>query len=154
MSFWHAKWKVLHKQKQRVRTIAIGLTLLFALLTPSLRFVLSEPLTCGMECCLESGECCCLVRLKSEHFSEDEDHEEAPIINQATLAKDCSQNCAAPSSYSPTFTHKAERANSYNFNLTAINSRPHEKQRFVVTYDLIPNISPRGPPSTFINNSL
>ena len=73
----------------------IALLLLFfgGWLTVPLALVLPEPVTCGMECCEESGECCCFLMRQALRPEGDETDNEPQLV---ALGKSCELNCATP----------------------------------------------------------
>lgn len=78
---------------------AIALLCLFisgTLATP-VSLVLPEPVTCGMECCEDSGECCCFISRQMQAHLEGDAGDEPQL---AAASKGCESNCATPPSSS------------------------------------------------------
>jgi hypothetical protein len=138
------------------RATFVLLALLFGALTPAVKLVLPEPITCGMACCLESGECCCLTQFDGEHRDGHEavGHAEEAVLKQAALTSGCLPNCATAPAASPTFLLKAERASAFNFTRTLSSQRPHEQQCPTLAHFPFNPASPRAPPPLFISHSL
>jgi hypothetical protein len=119
-------------------------------LSPAIRVLLPEPVTCGMECCLDAGECCCPTRLSDSH---DEHHEQdpAPSLRLAEHTPQCPANCAAPPSASSSVLAKALRPRAYILTATSL-PPPLFRQRMQFLSDFFLDLSsPRGPPVLLVD---
>lgn len=135
--------------KIRIQLAVAGacVALLFGLLVPTVKLLAPEPVTCGMACCLDSGECCCMTRWTEE---DERDHEEPTIASRSELIRGCPPNCAITPSASPTFVPKSDR----NFALYLIprflNERSHELRILLAARQRRASSSPRAPPCLFL----
>lgn len=133
------------------RATFVLLVLLLGALAPAARLLLPAPVTCGMACCLESGECCCLARFEGAHADE---HDVATVLKQAELTKGCAPNCATSPVTSSSFLPKAERACTFNFARVFSSQRPHEQPRRLLAHFPLNAASPRAPPLLFASHLL
>jgi hypothetical protein len=102
-----------------------------------------------MECCLESGECCCLGEFDESYAGQHE-----PFFTQAELTKSCPPNCATSPSSAPSFLIKADRASGLHFLPTVLHNRPHEQRRTVEPQSILTTSAPRAPPTLFLSQTL
>lgn len=130
---------------------ALGCAVIWATLTPALKLVFPEQITCGMECCLESGECCCLVEFDENYAGQ---HQDEPAFIQAELTKGCPAHCATSPSSSPSFLVKADRTCGLHFLPTDIHNRPHEQRLTVRLQSILISIAPRAPPSFLLSQTI
>lgn len=122
-----------------------GLALVFALLLPTVKLLLPEPVTCGMACCLSSGDCCCLSRWEE---ADGHGHKETTIASQPEVLKGCPPNCATAPSVSPGLVLKSGGVLAYDVRLKLLNLHPHEWRIAIAAGQDVSPSSPRGPPSS------
>lgn len=135
------------KIRLRLATAGACIVLALGLLLPTVKLLLPEPTTCGMACCLESGECCCLARwaLTDEHG-----HEEQTISSLTEWRNGCLPNCAAGPSASPIFTPKSDRTLA-QYVVPRLLQKRHYGWRIVrAASQRRASFSPRAPPSLFL----
>lgn len=122
---------------------AIALLLLFVSgwLAAPLSLALPEPITCGMVCCEESGECCCFLSRQAHQHSESDD--EAQFI---AFRKSCPANWATPPSFSNhTFPQKL-LPSLLRLELGAQAELPTRQTLHPIRLELCRKSAPRGPP--------
>jgi hypothetical protein len=125
----------------RLAATIVGIMLMLALLLPTVKLLLPEPITCGMEHCLESGECCCAA-----HWADLRRQGETTIGSQEALTRSCPPNCAAPPTTSPGISLKSEFAAAPSFFLQTPHDRPHEGRIIPLSNYAATQSSPRSPP--------
>lgn len=135
------------KLQRSLWAIVTGVALLLALLAPVGKLLLPVQVTCGMACCLTSGECCCLTPFEDGHEGE---HGVEAVLKQAALSNSCAPNCATSPAVSPTILLKAERANGFSLARTFIPGRQYGSQRRWLLDGLRTAASPRAPPLLFV----
>lgn len=127
------------------RLPAIALLLLFIgdWLTVPLSLVSPEPITCGMECCEESGECCCFLSRQAMTHEEGDTEQEAQL---ASFQKGCQSNCASPPSFSTHALAQKKLPSLLRLELIAHNE-PHTHQASNRSrLELCRKSAPRAPP--------
>jgi len=85
-----------HIWKQAPALILLLLFLSGWLIVP-LTLAAPEPITCGMVCCEESGECCCFVSRQAHYHDDGDTDEESRLI---AFRQGCQSNCTTPPSVS------------------------------------------------------
>lgn len=140
---------ILSRGKIRLRLAAAGacVALMLGLLLPTVKLLLPEPVTCGMACCLDSGECCCLVAWSE---ADEHGHEELTISSQMEMRNGCPPNCAAAPSASPIFTPKSDRAFAHYFVPRLLQKRQYGWRIVHVACQVRASFSPRAPPALFL----
>jgi hypothetical protein len=97
--------RTLRHIKKQAPAIVLLLLFVSGWLTIPVLLTVPEPITCGMVCCEESGECCCFISRQAHQHEVGDEHDEAQL---ATFQKGCSSDCAVAPSPSPlTFHHKS-----------------------------------------------
>jgi hypothetical protein len=90
-----------------LRALCVALVLLFgAIAAPVALASRSSDDVCTMACCVEEGHCCCKPR---RTFVEGQTPDGKPRIAGTEIAVPCPEDCAAPSTSSPSFTRQALR---------------------------------------------
>jgi hypothetical protein len=102
-----------------------------------------EPITCGMVCCEESGECCCFISRQAHRHEEGDEHDETQLV---AFQKGCSSECAVAPSHSPlTFQHKSSAA-PLRTEAVAQNKLPAHQLPPTQRSELSRKSAPRAPP--------
>lgn len=130
------------------RAIFALLLLLAGWLAPALTLAGPVPVECGMSCCLTSGHCCCLDRLR-EHERENPDADDPPQLARAR--ENCPPGCAtAPQSAHTLFAARTQPAIPGEETDLSRPELPghadHVREEL-----LLRNTAPRAPPFSFIN---
>lgn len=133
----------------RWRAIWALCLLLSSALGPAVRLMLPEPVTCGMACCLSSGDCCCLGGWTAE-ADDAHGHQETTIASQPEALAGCPPNCATAPSVSPGLVLKSGGVIAYDVRLKLLNIRPHEWRIAIAADQDVSPSSPRGPPSLLL----
>ena len=140
MILFRSKIRTLFACRRTLCAAVLGIALCCSALTPAIKLALPEQVSCGMECCLEDGFCCCLLGFDGQH------PDDTPMLAQAKLSRACSPHCATAPSASPTLTPKAERQSQLDFLTPVLLNRPHEQQRQAIVNLAFSNSGPRAPP--------
>ena len=133
----------LSKRKVQLRAIALLLVLVAGGIVAPVSSAAIAHVNCGMECCQESGECCCLaLRLAINDIDAGSDD----YVRVEAWQKQCASNCAtAVAGFSNEATPPRQTAlipvsylRSYSFGFSAQ----------IVSYDFLRHCksSPRAPP--------
>ena len=104
-------WQVMQTNRQSRyaswRALCAALVLLFGAMAAPVALAGSSPDdVCTMACCVAEGYCCCKPR---HAFVEGQTLDGKPRIAAAEVAAPCPQDCAAPSTTSPSFARQALR---------------------------------------------
>lgn len=126
--------------RQALCAAVLGFALFCGAVVPMIKLALPEPVSCGMECCLEEGVCCCVLSFAEQH------DDDAPKLAHANLSNSCPPHCATAPSAAPTLTLKAERPSQFEVLVSVALNRPHEFQQRSVTNQSYVCASPRAPP--------
>lgn len=110
--------------------------------TVPLRLALPEPMECEKACCLDSGECCCLLAFEDQH-----DEHAPPAFKR--FRSECADGCAATiSTKLPSFTLRLDRKPA-----ALTHSQPLPRFSFgvpdILSFLLVCDKSPRAPPQLF-----
>jgi hypothetical protein len=140
MPYLRSKIRNLLACRQAVSAAVLSFALLCGAVMPTIKLALPEPVSCGMDCCLEEGVCCCLLAFTEQH------DDEKPVLAQAELSNACPPHCATAPSASPTLTPKAERQRPYDFLSEIVLNRPHESQQRTIANLSCSSARPRAPP--------
>lgn len=134
---------LLHYMRKHGSALALLLILLGGWLSVPVSWAMPEPVTCGMVCCEESGECCCfLSRQAHQHEDDDSDQEETLLA----FRKGCSSDCAALSISRNVVQDLKPLASLWRWNGKARDSMP--VQQTIYPLRLVPyrRAAPRAPP--------
>ena len=134
------------RNRIRLQALVLLLVLLAGGIAAPVSSAAIAHVSCGMECCQESGECCCLaLRLAIN----DIDVGSADDLRIEAWQKQCGSNCAtAAAGYSNEATPARATSIVPRLVLEETNFR---SQRLTVIYDFLDRCqsSPRAPPSRF-----
>jgi hypothetical protein len=104
-----------------LRALCAALALLFgAIAAPVALASRASDDVCTMACCVEKGHCCCKPR---RAFVEGQTPDGKPRIVGTELAAPCPEDCAAPSTSSPSFTRQALRPADHRIDRVAASLR-------------------------------
>jgi hypothetical protein len=85
--------------------IALLLLMVGGWLAVPVSLLVPEPITCGMMCCEESGECCCFISRQEHQHEASQNNQDAQLL---AWRKECPSPCATQPSHSlQLFTSKA-----------------------------------------------
>ena len=145
MSRFHSKIRAAFRQL-RLNLPALMLLLVFSAgwVSGPLAAVVRPPVECGMDCCVESGECCCFMERQMLREMTEQDADSVPLIG--AQQRHCQSNCAVQPSGSSQLSIQQPLPKSFvpadDYDYTRLT---HEKvevnSRFVSR-----NSSPRAPP--------
>lgn len=85
---------VLHYMRKHGAALALLLILLGGWLAVPVSWAMPEPITCGMVCCEESGECCCFLARQAHQHEDGDGEDDARLL---AFRKSCPSDCATPS---------------------------------------------------------
>jgi len=132
----------LHYIRKNAPTLALLLIFLGGWLAVQVSFAMPEPITCGMICCEESGECCCFLS-RQEHQHEESDADEGASFQ--AFQKRCPSNCATqPAANNHTFYQ--QHSFLFRIKLAPLLDLPARQILHPMQWDFIGQSAPRAPP--------
>ncbi|MBS1808334.1 MAG: hypothetical protein JST84_09095 [Acidobacteria bacterium] len=125
---------------------AIALLLLFigGWLSVPVSLVMPAPITCGMECCEDSGECCCFLSRRA--IAQDENGSSEQSSQLVSWQKSCPSNCAAPPSFGNHSLAQKNLPSLLRLELMARDERLSHQEETPGRLELCHKSAPRAPP--------
>jgi hypothetical protein len=136
------KWAPRHILK-RLPALVLLLILLSGWLAQPLTLAAPEPITCGMVCCEESGECCCFLSRQAHEHEEGDEHDEAQFV---AFQKGCAPDCATPPSSSQLTFQQKSSSSLLRLETVAQDQLPSHQLPPTQRSELSRKSAPRAPP--------
>lgn len=93
MSSIHSRiWSVIRQLKPNLPAALLLMVFSAGWISGPLAAVVRPPVECGMDCCVESGECCCFMERQMLREMTDQDADSIPLIGGQQ--KRCQTDCA------------------------------------------------------------
>ena len=121
---------------------SVLLLLVVCHVAPAVALMRPPPITCGMECCIQSGVECCLARDKHNGAQ----HESDTVLRTA-IGSPCPSQCAmVPASIKNAVIRRTPRTTS-GVSLCAELATEFEREAFVRDPLISGSVAPRSPPT-------
>lgn len=140
---WSFSMRVIRHIWKQLPAILLLLVFVSGWLTVPVSLLAPEPITCGMVCCEESGECCCFISRQAHQHEDGDEHDEAYLV---AFQKSCSSDCATPPSFSNFASQQKTSTSPLRIEALAQHPLPPHQLPQPQRSDLSRKSAPRAPP--------